>query len=131
METLDRRNVTVLCAEDNQANLLLLQEIITGAGYRFIGCTNGQDCVDKAATLHADIVFLDIQMPVMNGFDTCRVLRREPMTRDVPIVFLTNRRTPDDVRAGLGAGGTDFMVKPVGRDQLLARIAKWVGRRVG
>lgn len=129
MERFNRRNKIILCAEDNAANLALLEEIIGGAGYRFVGCRNGQECLDAAAAVRPHLVFLDVQMPVMNGFDTCRTLRQRPEMRDVPIVFLTNRRTADDVRTGLGAGGTDFMIKPVGRDQLLARIEKWVSGR--
>jgi CheY-like chemotaxis protein len=119
---------TVVGVEDNQANLELLRETLTGAGYRFVGFSSGIDMLDELPSLHPALILLDIQMPRLDGFEACRRIRASPNGKTVPIVFLTMRRTPEDVRTGLAAGANDFMVKPISRDRLLERVAKWTSR---
>jgi CheY-like chemotaxis protein len=125
MSAFTNRFKTVIVAEDNPANLALLEEMIGGAGYKILGCRNGRECLDALDRVRPALILLDIQMPLLNGLDTCKAIRARADGRTVPIVFLTNRRTPEDVRAGLAAGATDFMPKPVSRDRLLERVRDW------
>jgi len=74
------------------------------------------------------VILLDIQMPEMDGFETCRRLRTIPELSRVPILFLTVERTPQALRSGLDAGGNDFILKPVEKAKLLERVNRWSAR---
>ena len=76
------------------------------------------------------VILLDIQMPEMDGFETCRRLRGMFLLKTVPVAFLTARKSSEDVREGLAAGGNDFIVKPFDPEKLLARVDHWMGRRI-
>jgi DNA-binding response OmpR family regulator len=69
-------------------------------------------------------------MPVMDGFETCRRLRAIYALKHTPLAFLTARKSADDVRAGLAAGGNDFIIKPFDPGRLIARVAHWTGKRL-
>jgi DNA-binding response OmpR family regulator len=76
------------------------------------------------------LILLDVQMPEMDGFETCRRLRGMFLIKTVPVAFLTARKSPEDVRMGLSAGGNDFIVKPFDPEKLLGRVDHWMGRRI-
>ena len=69
-------------------------------------------------------------MPDMDGFEVCRRLRAVPEGRVIPVAFLTALKTRDDVRAGIAAGGNDFILKPIDRAKLLERVSVWSNRRI-
>lgn len=126
-----RKTKIVVGVDDQPENLMILEALITQRGYSFFGASSGAEGMSLAARVAPKLILLDVQMPEMDGFETCRRLRAMPDLFHVPIAFLTARKSPDDVRAGLGAGGNDFIVKPFDPAKLLARVDHWVGRRVG
>jgi DNA-binding response OmpR family regulator len=73
-----------------------------------------------------DLVLLDVSMPVMDGWEVCEILRRQSHTRDVPIVFLTGRAALRDRISAMQAGGSAFLTKPFGADDLRSRVAAFV-----
>ena len=75
------------------------------------------------------LVLLDVRMPGMDGYETCRRLRAMPALARVAVVFLTARKSSADVRARLEAGGDDFIVKPFDPAKLIARVVHWTSRR--
>jgi len=127
----ERRNKIVLAIDDQAETLLLLQSFVEGAGYAFVSARRAREAVTLTDRVVPRLILLDIQMPNIDGFDTCRMLRANPTLRTVPIAFLTARKTAEDVTAGLSAGGNDFIIKPFDPDKLLERIDYWVNRRVG
>ncbi|HXP77843.1 MAG TPA: response regulator [Stellaceae bacterium] len=120
----------VLGVDDDADTLAMLAAVISAAGYTFMGAASGADCVRLAARCVPHLVLLDIQMPEMDGFATCRELRKRPELSAVPIAFLTPRKTAEDVRAGLAAGGNDFILKPFDIEHLRRRVRHWTAQRL-
>jgi CheY-like chemotaxis protein len=120
----------VLGVDDAPENLFLLQAVVKSGGYTFVAAKSGAECLTLLHRLTPRLILLDIQMPDMDGFATCRRLRANPALRHIPIAFLTALKTAADVTTGLAAGGNDFIVKPFARAQLLKRVKHWTGRSV-
>jgi len=125
-----RRSKIVIAVDDAQENLEVVKAVVTSAGYTFMGTRSGKECLALALRVTPRLILLDIQMPEMDGFETCRRLRAVGACRGVPIAFLTASKTAEDVRAGMEAGGNDFIIKPFDVAKLLARIEHWVSKRV-
>ena len=124
------KSKVVFGVDDNQANLIYLEDMLTTAGYSFTGFANGPDCISAIFRLPPKLILLDVQMPVVDGFETCRRLRALPEGRVIPIAFLTGYKTRDHVRAGIIAGGNDFIIKPFDKNKLLERVQMWTSRRI-
>lgn len=118
----------VIGVDDQPENLLILQGVLEHAGYFFLGAASGAECLSLAARSSPRLILVDIQMPGMDGFETCRRLRAEWSLRRTPIAFLTAKKAPEDVRMGLDAGGNDFLLKPFDPEKLLARTDYWTRR---
>ena len=121
----------VLGADDAPENLFLLQAVAKAGGYAFIAAKSGAECLALIHRVIPRLILLDIQMPDMDGFETCCRLRANPLLRTVPIAFLAALKSPADVMAGLAAGGNDFIVKPFDPLKPLERIRHWTSRSVG
>jgi CheY-like chemotaxis protein len=125
-----RKNKTVIGVDDQVENLMILEGLITHHGYNFFGASSGAECLSLALRVDPKLILLDVQMPDMDGYETCRRLRAMFVLRSVPVAFLTARKAPEDVRTGLSAGGNDFIVKPFDPVKLLARVDHWMGKRI-
>jgi len=121
----------VMGVDDAPENLFMLQAAIKHAGYTFLGAKSGAECLSLVSRVVPRLILLDIEMPEMDGYETCRKLRSNPELRHVPIAFLTARKTPADVTAGMQAGGNDFIVKPFDHIKLIERVRHWTSRSVG
>ncbi len=120
----------VLGVDDQPENLMILEALIEAQGFAFFGVSSGAEAISLAVRTSPRLILLDIQMPDMDGIETCRRLRGIPELRQTPIAFLTARKASDDVRAGLLAGGNDFIVKPFDPEKLIARVVHWTSRRL-
>ena len=120
----------VLGVDDAAENLFLLQSAVKAGGYTFMGARSGAECLSLLHRVLPKLILLDIEMPMMDGFETCRQIRAIPEFRQIPIAFLTARKTSDDVRLCLGVGGDDFIIKPFDMMKLLDRVKYWTSRRV-
>ena len=118
--------VIVLAADDNPNNLRLLEAIIDSQGYTFFGARSGHECLAWAARLPPSLVILDVEMPDMDGYETCRRLRANEGTRRTPVAFFTAHRRNEDLRLGLAAGGNDFLLKPIDPAKLLSRVERLI-----
>ncbi len=125
-----RRHKIVMAIDDQPDMLMLIQSFVETAGYSFVGAMRGRDAAIIAERMTLRLILIDVDMPELNGFETCRLLRANPKLRAVPIAFLTARKTSEDVTNGLAAGGNDFILKPFAPDKLVERLEYWVGRRV-
>jgi CheY-like chemotaxis protein len=119
----------VIGVDDAAENLYLLQSIARAAGYTFVGLQSGQEVLALPLHVRPRLIFLDIEMPKLDGFETCRLLRRSGHLNDVPIVFLTVRNSHRDVKRCLAVGGSDFIMKPINPQKLLERLRYWTDRR--
>jgi CheY-like chemotaxis protein len=125
------KNKVILGVDDTPQHLRLLEQCILAGGYTFLGAGSGVECLKLVTRVEPRLILLDVQMPVLDGYETCRRLRGEPALDHVPIAFLTSRNSPDDVRQGLAVGGNDFILKPVAFHRLMERVQHWTSRRVG
>jgi two-component system, OmpR family, alkaline phosphatase synthesis response regulator PhoP len=121
------RQETVLVVEDDPTLRLGLQKMLRSEGYRVVIAKTGAEGLAMALSEHPDVVLLDVMLPEMNGFEVCEEIRRRD--GDMPILMLTAKgEEPDKVR-GLRLGADDYVVKPFGVAELLARIDAALRRR--
>lgn len=113
---------TVLIVDDVVENLHLLIDHLLSEGYQVRIAGNGDSALRRIRTSTPDIVLLDVNMPGMDGFETCLRLKAEPEMADVPVLFLTVAADLDDKARGFAAGGVDYITKPVDRVEVLLRL---------
>ncbi len=119
----------ILVVEDERDILELVEISLQLGGFEVVKAQDGLEAVEKALTESPDLILLDIKMPGLSGYDVCRKLREIPQTRDIPIVFLTARGQEHEIRAGLEAGGDDYIIKPFAPDELPRRVQEVLNRR--
>lgn len=119
----------IIGVDDVAENRAILQAVVEKQGLMFFGAESGIACLRLVARLVPKLVLLDVQMPGMDGFETCRRLRLMPGMRHVGVAFLTALNGMDHVRTGIAAGGNDFIAKPFDHARLLQCIAQWTKAR--
>ena len=112
----------VLVVDDQEANVRLLEAKLRAEYFDVVTAFSGQSAIDCAIAEQPDVILLDIMMPGMDGFETCRRLKSDRRTRHIPVVMVTALDQPDDRVRGLEAGADDFLTKPVDNLPLFARI---------
>jgi serine phosphatase RsbU (regulator of sigma subunit) len=117
---------SALVVDDDPLNVELLCAYLEREGYRTTTAASGEEALDLIDTANPDIVFLDVMMPGMSGFDACVGLKRRVQPRFVPIVLVTALSALEDRVRGLEAGADEFLSKPVDRSELLARARSLV-----
>ncbi len=111
---------TLLIAEDDRAVRDSLVRALGLEGYHVVAVGNGAEAIDSVASVHPDVVVLDVSMPIVDGLTVCKVLRADG--NRVPILMLTARTETRDRVSGLDAGADDYLPKPFELDELLARL---------
>lgn len=113
---------SILVVDDNAFNREILELFLHGAGWKNLThAENGQIALDKLQSAKPDVVLLDLSMPVMDGFEFCEKLRAMPEYEDLPVIVQTAMTSLDDRRRAFAAGATDFITKPVFKEELIAR----------
>ena len=120
--TSDLTGSSILAVDDKPANLDVIVEILEAAGFRVSVATTGEKAIQVASQTKLDLILLDVMMPGIDGYETCRQLKACEETADVPVIFLTARNDAQAIRQGFESGGEDFVTKPFGQEELLARI---------
>jgi two-component system OmpR family response regulator len=128
MPVLHTDKPVVVAVDDSHEMLDIIKTIVADAGYRFFGASTPHQCLRLVGDVQPNLILLDIQMPEVDGFELCRQIRNVEAWHKIPIAFVTARRTAQDVKAGIAAGGNDFITKPFDAKSLLSRIHRWVGR---
>jgi diguanylate cyclase (GGDEF)-like protein len=115
-------NATILIVDDHPTNLQVLLDFLQDSGYRTLIAQDGEGAVKQAAFAQPDLILLDVMMPGIDGFETCRRLKSSEETQEIPVIFMTAlAETVDKVR-GFDAGGVDYITKPFDQVELLARV---------
>ena len=112
----------ILLADDSATVRAIARLELEAAGYDVVEAADGAQALAQALAEPPDVVLLDIEMPVMDGYETVQALKADAATADVPVVFLTGRGDPDDVVRALRLGGHDYLRKPPEPAELLARV---------
>lgn len=113
---------TLLVVDDVPANLSILSEFLGEAGFKVLVAQDGKRAIEKARHVHPNLILLDVMMPGMDGFETCRHLKSQPNTKDIPIIFMTAMADTVDKVKGFSLGAADYITKPIQYEEVLARI---------
>lgn len=120
----------VLIVDDVPANVKLLEAKLTNEYYDVITAKDGYECIEQVKARKPDLVLLDVMMPGMDGFETCRQLKQDPDVAHIPVVMVTALSEPSDRVNGLEAGADDFITKPINDTALFARVRSLVRIKV-
>lgn len=112
----------ILIVDDNKAHIELLLNLLDNAGFTVLMADNGERAVEIAESALPDLILLDILMPKIDGFETCRRLKTNPATQDIPVIFLTALAQRVDRVKGLNIGAVDYITKPLESQEVLARV---------
>jgi anti-anti-sigma factor len=119
----------ILVIDDQEEIRDLVNVTLRGSEFEVFEATDGREGIQIAREHKPDLILLDVMMPGFDGFTTCKVLKRNLDTKDIPIIFLTAKKTKEDITSALKAGGTDYVVKPFSPNNLLTRVRKIVGTK--
>ena len=119
---INRSDYKILIVDDVVSNVLLLKILLTNEKFQVCTASNGTMCIEQAKKEKPDLILLDVMMPDMSGFDTAVVLKKDPETQDIPIIFLTALNSPSDLVKGFQVGANDFLTKPFNKEELLMRV---------
>ena len=112
---------TILIVDDNPINLQVLGTLLGQAGYKVRAAISGEVALRAVETILPDLVLLDVRMPGIDGYETCRRLHGNERIRDVPVIFISAMQDTEDKLAGFAAGGVDYVAKPFQAEEVLAR----------
>lgn len=112
----------ILAVDDNPANLNLLFDLLDKANFEVLISQSGESALKRAKNTSPDIILLDVMMPGIDGFETCRQLKADEATKDIPVIFMTALSDIVDKVKGLELGAVDYITKPIQPQEVLARI---------
>jgi putative two-component system response regulator len=116
------RSGSVVIVDDNPDNLRVLSNVLEQAGFVVRPAISGEAALQAIELNLPDLVLLDIRMPGMDGYETCRRLKADPLTRDIPVIFISSLQETGDKVAAFAAGGVDYVTKPFQFEEVLARV---------
>jgi DNA-binding NtrC family response regulator len=119
---LDLNGARVLLVDDTPENLRVLRQALEPEGYSILIASSGEAALKLARSARPHLILLDVLMPGLDGFETCRRLKEDAATRDIPVIFITARAETEAVVEGFRTGGVDYVVKPFQSEEVLARV---------
>ncbi len=119
---IDLNNSKILIVDDDDANLFVLDGLLTANNFKIIKASNGFDAIELVKNENVDLVLLDLEMPVLNGYETCKIIRKIHGSEELPVIFLTAYNSMEKRLTGFDAGAQDFITKPFDDEELLSRI---------
>jgi twitching motility two-component system response regulator PilH len=115
---------TILVVDDSPTELRLITGTLQGKGYNIITAADGDQALERAEKEKPRLVLLDIVMPKKNGFQVCRQLKSNALTKDIKVILISSKNQETDKLWGMKQGADDYMTKPFKDDDLLASVAK-------
>lgn len=113
---------SILLIDDNQTNLRVIMDCLKTGGFKVMTARNGEMGIKRAKFAPPDLILLDVMMPGIDGFETCRRLKADDATKDIPIIFMTALNDVENKLRGFDAGGVDYVTKPIEEVEVLARV---------
>jgi two-component system sensor histidine kinase/response regulator len=117
---MDKPNILIV--DDDPANLGVFFEYLEEAGFEVSVARSGEGAIRQLAHFKPNLILLDVMMPGIDGFETCRRLKKDEITKDIPVIFITSLSDPVDKVKGFLAGGADYIIKPFHHEEALVRI---------
>ncbi len=113
---------TILLVDDNPNNLELVVDYLEDYGLTILVSQDGESAFNRAKYAEPDLILLDVMMPGIDGYETCLLLKSDPKTKNIPVIFMTALSSPEDRIKGFEVGALDYVVKPIQQEEVLARI---------
>jgi signal transduction histidine kinase len=116
----------VLVVDDNPINLRVMVNYLETAGFSILVAEDGEDALEQLENIRPDIILLDVMMPGIDGFETCRRIKSNPHIADIPVIFMTALNETTDKVKGFQLGAVDYVTKPIQHEEMLARVTNHV-----
>ncbi|MGI9861245.1 response regulator [Moorella naiadis] len=116
----------ILLVEDNEANRVLLKDILALTGNEVLEAVNGEAAVQLAQEQKPQLIFMDLQLPGIDGIKATKILKQNPSTRDIPIVAVSSYAYAREKQLFLAAGGNVYLSKPIDVDLILATVSRFL-----
>ena len=113
----------ILIVDDNPTNLEILVKFLSRQGFEVLVAMDGEGAIEQISHSRPDLILLDVMMPGIDGFETCRRLKLNKETADIPVIFMTALTETEDKVKGFSVGAVDYVTKPIHHEEVLARIA--------
>ena len=112
---------------DDSSTILMMESMMLHEGtYDLVTAKDGEECVEKALAERPDLILLDVVMPKIDGFETCRRLRAEEATRGTPVIMVTTRGESQNMEKAFEAGCSDYVTKPINKVELLNKVRSYL-----
>ena len=119
---INKGDYKILIVDDVVSNVLLLKILLTNEKYQVCTANCGNMAIEQAKAEKPDLILLDVMMPDITGFDAAQILKKDPETAHIPIIFLTALNNPGDLVHGFQVGANDFLTKPLNKEELVVRV---------
>jgi twitching motility two-component system response regulator PilG len=116
----------IIIVDDDPNILELFQDVLEGKGYQVTPFTRGWEALQSVSRDRPDLIILDIMMPRVNGYEVCQILKENPKTKAIPVIFLTALSHQEALKRAAEGGADDFLVKPCPTEKLLKHIEKFL-----
>ncbi|TKC92705.1 response regulator [Trinickia terrae] len=113
---------SILIVDDTPANLGVVMDSLADQGFRVLVALDGAEALERAQFSQPDLILLDVKMPGIDGFETCRKLKADPRTSEIAVIFMTSLTSTAHMIEGFSAGGVDYITKPVQIEEMMARV---------
>ena len=117
----------VLIVDDEPNNVDFLEQALEDSGYQLITATNGQEALNKIKSEQPDLILLDLNMPIMDGFTVLAKVKEDPNLRDIPVIIISSEHESKSVVKGIKQGAEDYLTKPVNAGLLVKKVKEFLG----
>ncbi len=114
----------IILVDDDPSIVELFHDILEGHGYQVTTFQRGWEALQAVSREHPDLIILDIMMPRVNGYEVCQILKENPKTKSIPVIFLTALSHQEALRLAAEGGADDFLVKPCTPDRLIRHVER-------
>jgi two-component system sensor histidine kinase/response regulator len=121
-KNINKSDYKILIVDDVVSNVLLLKILLSNEKFQVCTANCGEVCIEQTNAEKPDLILLDVMMPGIDGFQTADILKKNPETQNIPIIFLTALNNPSDLVHGFQVGASDFLTKPFNKEELLVRV---------
>jgi len=116
------KNYKIMIVDDNEKNVALVEQQLTQSGYKTAVCYSGTEAIDKIEEENPDLILLDVMMPSLDGYQTCKILKEKLSSKFLPIILLTVKDEAESKIKGFTEGADDYLTKPYDLQELLVHI---------
>lgn len=113
---------TVLIVDDNPTNVKIIAITLQLLKYKIVIATNGLDAIEMVKRTRPDLILMDVMMPQMDGYETCKIIKQEKENENIPVIFLTALNDKENIVKGFDVGGVDYISKPFNKEEFISRV---------